>query len=79
MIGDRYEIKTADLASIMAQSYTFRYLELIADNKQKAQLHEIEKVCELAHKTFGIPQSPEDSFQIQDFVYNKMQEKLKNE
>ena len=66
----KYVFKKDQFQEVLADAYAFRYLVFTIG--QKIPLAELRKVCDDANKLFNVPESPDDSFQIEEFIFREM-------
>ena len=67
----KYTMKQGQLKEVFADMYGFRYLiHTIGD---RIPLEELREVCDQSVKLFDIPESPDDSKQIAEFIFREMQ------
>ncbi len=69
---EKYLFKKGQLGQVLADAYAFRFLFYCCNEECKFHFMELQKVCDKAHELFNFPQSPDDGFQIQEFIYAEM-------
>lgn len=69
----KYIFKTGQFREVLADAYAFRYLFFMISHK--IPLDELRKVCDNANKLFDVPKIPEDSFQIQEYIFREMKKR----
>ena len=67
---EKYIFKKGQLGQVLADAYAFRFLFYCSSAKKR--FLELQKVCDKAHELFNIPQSSEDGFQIQEYIFYEM-------
>ena len=73
MILNKYIFKKTQLKEILADCYAFRFLWKVIPQSHEP-FEQLQKVCELAHENFGVPQGLKDVKQIEIFIFVRMRE-----
>lgn len=73
IIFEKFILKKSQLKEILADCYAFRTLWKVLPYAED-QFRQLQKVCELAHENFGVPQGKEDVAQIQIFIFARLKE-----